>query len=51
MNLREIEELQLKAVRDFAEFLQDYAASCAYSGYDGIGVEDIAEKLEEWENL
>lgn len=51
MKQREIEELQLQAVRDFAEFLQDYVRACEYYGYEGIGVEDIAEKLKEWENL
>lgn len=36
------------AVKDFAEYLKEYARSCKASGYDGIGENDIDEKLKEY---
>ncbi len=36
------------AVVEFADFLKEYARSCKESGYDGIGENDIDEKLKEY---
>ena len=46
---REIKELQDQAVKEFAEYLKEYARACKASGYDGIGENDIDEKLKEYE--
>lgn len=36
------------SVHKFAEFLQDYARACQSSGYSGIGVMDIEDKMQEF---
>lgn len=38
------------AVKNFAEMLTDYAQGVQAAGYDGIGVEDIQDKLYEYLN-
>lgn len=38
------------AVKNFAEMLTDYAEGVQAAGYDGIGVEDIQDKLYEYLN-
>ena len=38
------------AVKQFAEYLKEYAKACKESGYDGIGEIDIDEKLREFLN-
>lgn len=38
------------AVQNFAEMLTDYAEGVQSAGYDGIGVEDIRDKLYEYIN-
>lgn len=38
------------AVKNFAEMLTDYAQGVQSAGYDGIGVEDIQDKLYEYLN-
>lgn len=38
------------AVKNFAEMLTDYAQGVQAAGYDGIGVEDIQDKLYEYIN-
>ncbi len=39
-----------EAVKNFAEMLTDYAQGVQAAGYDGIGVEDIQDKLYEYLN-
>lgn len=39
-----------EAVKNFAEMLTDYAQGVQAAGYDGIGVEDIQNKLYEYLN-
>ena len=39
-----------EAVKNFAEMLTDYAQGAQAAGYDGIGVEDIQDKLYEYLN-
>lgn len=39
-----------EAVKNFAEMLTDYAQGAQAVGYDGIGVEDIQDKLYEYLN-
>lgn len=36
------------SVHKFAEYLQDYAKACKASGYNGIGVMDIEDTMEEF---
>lgn len=47
----ELKVAKNNAVKEFAEYLKAYAQACRLSGYDGIGENDIEEKLEEWVNL
>lgn len=35
---------------EFAEYLEEYARACQASGYDGIGKNDIIDKLKEFKN-
>lgn len=44
-----IDEQRKQAVKEFAEYLKEYARACKASGYDGIGENDIDEKLKEYE--
>lgn len=37
-------------IREFADFLKDYARQVQENGYDGIGENDIDEKLKEFLN-
>lgn len=46
-NTKRIED---EAVKNFAEMLTDYAQGAQEAGYDGIGVEDIQDKLYEYLN-
>lgn len=39
-----------QTVREFADFLKDYARQVKENGYDGIGETDIDEKLKEFLN-
>lgn len=45
-----IEEEREKGIRGFAELLQKYANACRECGYDGIGEQDIEDKLKEFLN-
>ena len=45
----QVERLQKQAVKEFAEYLKEYARACKASGYDGIGENDIDELLKEYE--
>lgn len=45
-----IEEEREEGIRGFAELLQKYAKECKESGYDGIGEQDIEDKLKEFLN-
>lgn len=51
---REIDEdtkrIEDAAVQNFAQMLTDYAEGVQSAGYDGIGVEDIRDKLYEYIN-
>ena len=38
------------AIAEFADFLKDYARQVRENGYDGIGENDIDEKLKEFFN-
>lgn len=38
-----------KALKEFAEYLKEYARACKSSGYDGIGENDIDDLLKEYE--
>ena len=42
--------IENEAVKNFAEMLTDYAQGVQAAGYDGIGVEDIQDKLYEYLN-
>lgn len=42
--------LKKEAVKEFAEYLKEYARACKASGYEGIGENDIDELLKEYEN-
>ena len=42
--------IENEAVKNFAEMLTDYAQGAQAAGYDGIGVEDIQDKLYEYLN-
>lgn len=46
----ETKHIEDEAVKNFAEILTDYAQGVQASGYDGIGVEDIKDKLYEYLN-
>ena len=46
----ELRESKAEAVKEFAEKLKEYARACKSSGYDGIGENDIDEKLKEYKN-
>ena len=46
----ETKRIEDEAVKNFAEMLTDYAQGVQASGYDGIGVEDIKDKLYEYLN-
>lgn len=45
----ELRTAKVQAVRDFAEYLAEYAKECVENGYEGIGENDIEEKLKEFE--
>lgn len=47
---KELVQVGQKAVKEFAEYLKEYAKACKESGYDGIGEIDIDEKLKEFLN-
>lgn len=49
-NQEELQEIENRAVKEFAEWLKEYARACKASGYDGIGEEDIDKKTEEFCN-
>lgn len=42
------DEIKKQAVKEFVDFLQDYARQVQDYGYEGIGVNDIAEKAKEF---
>ncbi len=46
----ETKHIEDEAVKNFAEMLTDYAQGVQAAGYDGIGVEDIKDKLYEYLN-
>ena len=46
----ETKHIEDEAVKNFAEMLTDYAQGVQAAGYDGIGVEDIQDKLYEYLN-
>ncbi len=46
----ETKRIEDEAVKNFAEMLTDYAQGVQAAGYDGIGVEDIQDKLYEYLN-
>lgn len=46
----ETKRIEDAAVKNFAEMLTDYAQGVQAAGYDGIGVEDIQDKLYEYLN-
>lgn len=46
----ETKHIEDEAVKNFAEMLTDYAQGVQSAGYDGIGVEDIQDKLYEYLN-
>lgn len=46
----ETKRIEDAAVQNFAEMLTDYAQGVQAAGYDGIGVEDIQDKLYEYLN-
>ena len=46
----ETKRIEDEAVKNFAEMLTDYAEGVQAAGYDGIGVEDIQDKLYEYLN-
>lgn len=49
-NMKSVLEIEKKnAVKEFAEYLKEYARACKASEYDGIGENDIDEKLKEYE--
>lgn len=43
-----ITSAQRQALTEFAEYLSDYARQVKENGYDGIGENDIQEKLKEF---
>lgn len=51
LKLQHAEELKRQAMRDFAEYLQEYAEACEETSYDGrLSAMDIEEKLQQfWE--
>ncbi len=44
---RLVAEARRQAVKEFANYLCDYAMACKESGYDGIGAQDIKDKFKE----
>ena len=44
-----IKDRENQAVKEFAEYLKEYARACKSSGYDGIGENDIDDLLKEYE--
>ena len=47
---KDTKRIEDAAVKNFAEMLTDYAEGVQAAGYDGIGVEDIQDKLYEYLN-
>ena len=48
--IADTKRIEDEAVKNFAEMLTDYAQGVQAAGYDGIGVEDIQDKLYEYLN-
>ena len=48
--IADTKRIEDEAVKNFAEMLTDYAEGVQSAGYDGIGVEDIQDKLYEYLN-
>lgn len=49
-HIKELESIAKRVLRKFVDFLKDYTTACKASGYDGIGEQDIEDKLKEFLN-